>query len=212
MLLIPRVFHQIWVGDNPLPKRYQDFSRGLLEDNPGWSLRVWNEGLIASHGWGRKHHKKRKSGLGSFSNAIRYEIISHYGGVYVDVDVESVRPIEPILDEIEAFCGWEIDCYLMNGAIFGAIPHHPWVRDLVNTVDAWTFRRRAWGPTHVTQQTRNRLDVKVFESDVFYPYCWCRGDGLFTMPAPTTVLFHHGDETWNEKKDKTLTPSIRPLR
>src|SRR5207248_4622986 len=41
--VIPRIFHQIWLGDGPLPREYEGYQRSWTKHNPGWELRVWTE-------------------------------------------------------------------------------------------------------------------------------------------------------------------------
>ena len=47
--MIPRIFHQIWLGDGPLPREYEGYQRSWTKHNPGWELRVWTEADLL--GW-----------------------------------------------------------------------------------------------------------------------------------------------------------------
>ena len=42
-MLIPRVFHQVWLGLDPLPEAHARYQETWLEHHPGWELRVWTD-------------------------------------------------------------------------------------------------------------------------------------------------------------------------
>ena len=41
--MIPRVFHQVWVGPEPLPDEYRRYGQTWLQHNPGWVLELWTD-------------------------------------------------------------------------------------------------------------------------------------------------------------------------
>ena len=54
------------------------------------------------------------------SDLARYDILWRYGGVYVDCDLEALRPIDDLLD-VPGFAGWETDGVWVNNAMASAI-------------------------------------------------------------------------------------------
>ena len=42
-MLIPRVFHQIWLGPKPLPEAFARYQRTWVDCHPSWEFRLWTE-------------------------------------------------------------------------------------------------------------------------------------------------------------------------
>ena len=40
---IPRIFHQIWVGPDPLPDEFAAYGQTWLDHHPGWELKLWTD-------------------------------------------------------------------------------------------------------------------------------------------------------------------------
>ena len=54
--------------------------------------------------WFVPHLRQFKSGVEK-ADIMRYFILYHYGGIYADLDMESVRPIEPLLERHDRHWG-----------------------------------------------------------------------------------------------------------
>ena len=172
---IPKVFHQIWLGGKPLPSEFKDFQGGWLSHHPGWRLQLWtHENLPALINDECFAGSRTYAGR---ANVLRYELLLRHGGVYVDTDFECRRNIEPLLDDVECFAGRQWD-EKVNNAIFGSVPNHPFVRDLVDSLPAHTAYHHSApsvsqsGPYYFSRVLRRHPEVAVFGPNVFYPYEW----------------------------------------
>jgi mannosyltransferase OCH1-like enzyme len=98
---IPRIIHQTWKGE-ALPEDYARYRRTVHDHHPDWEHRLWtdadNRRLIAEcYPWfletydGYKHTIERV-------DAVRYFILLHHGGVYIDLDMECLKPLDPLLE------------------------------------------------------------------------------------------------------------------
>jgi mannosyltransferase OCH1-like enzyme len=120
------------------------------------------------------------------SDVIRYNILYQYGGVYLDLDFEPLKSIEPLLHGVEAFVVHENKDFVCNG-IYGAIPGHSLSELLVLQLEPnWRMHENGTvnqqtGPYHITKQvndlkTRNKTGMKnrfqTFAPHVFFPYAW----------------------------------------
>ena len=57
------------------------------------------------------------------ADAIRYFVLDHYGGVYIDLDDGCNRPLEPLLS-YPAFVRKTVPTGVSND-VMGSVPHHP---------------------------------------------------------------------------------------
>ena len=118
---IPKIFHQIWLGDHPMHPLMVDWRRRWVDLHPGWRFDFWREGhrpeghrpegsapatLTCDHAEiesSRPELLARACHQAQRANIWRYEIVARFGGVYVDTDIEPIRPLDDLLGGLEAF-------------------------------------------------------------------------------------------------------------
>ena len=187
MIRIPKVFHQIWFG-GPMPDAYLAFAKTWRHFHAEWAFRLWTEEnlfpleLQAYFDTAEEFCQK--------SDIARYEVLWRFGGIYLDCDFECIKSIEPLLDEVDAFLGYE-DPVSVNNAIIGAVPRHPALAAMIDAV-----RRRFFlpgpaffttGPGLVTPLVKRFADIRLFPSEVFYPLFWTRS----IDPVLTHAIHHY---------------------
>lgn len=224
--MIPRLLHFIWLGLGPVPEVLHGWVARWHELNSpdGWEVVLWTDdtGLEILSPWTmvnrhslccgpvlRSRHTdllSRACHLAQRSNIWRYAVVERYGGVYLDTDVEPRRPVGNVLDNLEAFAVPHLDdpTYLANSA-FGAVPGHPWVRDLVDklpTRDPATSL--SMGSLYLTETTARhpgvtKLDPLVFHHDMnpWTVQSGLRGSFNREYPPPT-VGVHHFAGYWHK--------------
>ncbi len=130
----PKIIHQIWLGPNPLPDFFPEYQRKLQALHPKWEYRLWTDKDVEQEAFSLWPQIQECSNYGQKSDLVRLEILSRYGGVYVDVDVLMVKPFDPIVSRYDFFAGVEAphfigersDRYLfVTNAIIGSAPQHP---------------------------------------------------------------------------------------
>jgi hypothetical protein len=126
---------------------------------------------------------------------MRYEILYREGGVYVDADSYSIRPLDEWLLKAEMFACWENTlaqgrARLVSNAFLGSVPGNPFLRYLIDTIGRrndqfkrWSWSRMrfvrmgAWksvGPYRLTKciygyQGKGYLDITILPSHMFCP-------------------------------------------
>jgi len=178
--MIPRDLHFIWVGGAPMPYPFVENLARWMQLHPRWRIMLWTD---------KNRPKLRNeaeylaaSSPAQASDILRYEVLLR-GGIYLDLDVEPVKPLDPLLD-LDAFVAGQAGGLLCN-AVLGAAPGHPALRALVGGLGA-AF---AANPGSVLDQTGPNYATKVLRAhgveelpqDSFYPYWY--GE----PPAPATA-------------------------
>lgn len=205
VVVIPNTLHHIWVGDT-MPGHLRDYVAGWRELHPEWMWCLWGDDdfgwLVNQDLFDAAPDIVGPEEVGQLrSDIARLEILHREGGVYVDCDMEAVKPLDPLLG-VSCFAGFE-DCdrKWVNNAIFGAEPGHPFLAALIEALPASVraaqragIRRpnRFSGPQFVTPIWANRFrgQVTVHDSTLFYPYSWSeldRGGEQF----PSAYSVHH---------------------
>ena len=129
-LLIPRLFHWIWLGSHAMPDEHRHWREGWLRTHPGWDHRLWTDHNLPPLKNGPEF--RRAETFAQKADIARYELVERYGGIYLDTDMECIDNLEPLLDGAEAFAGWLEPGVEIGIGIFGATPEHPWLVELVS--------------------------------------------------------------------------------
>jgi mannosyltransferase OCH1-like enzyme len=134
------------------------------------------------------------------SDVLRYELLATFGGLYVDTDVEPLRPFDELLNG-EAFIGWE-DRNLLCPTVMGSPAGHPAMLALLEALPAWfrTYRgappNRQTGPYFVTRHLRGRSDVRLLPPETFYPVHWSSKKDLGGPYPMESLAVHHWNAGW----------------
>ena len=206
MMKIPRIFHQIWLGRQPMPVEFLAWQKTWTSLNPSWTLKLWTEDNLPDSRW--PDLVKRSHGYSQMSNIYRYEILLREGGVYVDTDCECSKPIEPLISDCEAFVVRTKRPYVKIGCgTIGGVAGHPLFHKLVerlNLVDP--SKRLSMGSSYMTEivaghlNTMNRPDVKVIPSALMNPYDYTElkdGRPLPKENFPDAYILHHWSSRWH---------------
>ncbi len=200
--MIPKTFHRVWLGPRPIPPAEYEYGQSWLRLNPGWTDLLWDEGNLPS--LENQAEFDDAPNFSQKSDVVRYEMVHRHGGVYIDTDFECLKPIEPLLEGLEAFVVRE-DSENVSSAIFGAVAGHRLLEAIIAELpdSAANFpngpSNEATGPLFLTRLLRDRPDllegVAVFEPEWFYPYPWGRPD-LRHGPFPDAYGVHHWSGSW----------------
>lgn len=127
MSKVPKIIHQIFfAGEAAAPENYRRYHQTILDRHPDWEHRFWDEtqcrNLIKeNYPWFLDVYDSYPYRI-QRCDAIRYFILHYYGGFYIDMDVECLKPIDDLLANFELILSKLIG---FSNAIMGSIPKHP---------------------------------------------------------------------------------------
>jgi hypothetical protein len=92
--MIPKILHFVWLGPLKIPTTVKLWEKM----HPGWKVIIWNEERISKLSLiNDKIYNLDTKRYNQKSDIIRLEVLYRYGGVYVDVDIVSLLPIDSLL-------------------------------------------------------------------------------------------------------------------
>lgn len=195
---IPRVFHQIWLGPEPLPRDHAEYQRTWTRRHPGWELRVWTEENLPPD-LERKEIYELLRRPAERSDLLRLELLHRHGGVYVDTDFECRRSIEPLLEGARFFCAY-IDPGRVNNALFGSVPAHPLLERAIREARPRTtfgpVDKEGTGPLFFNRLVAGEPGVTIFDAELFYPRTPAEVERAYAV--------HHAARSWKEPADLVL--------
>jgi len=197
MTLIPRLIHQLWIGHKPAPKIFMDT---WSASHPDFQYLFWSETdldklyrerrICATSSTGEVFEQALEcidkiismEEINGKADIVRWEILYHFGGVFLDADSICVKPFDDLIMNKEAFAGFESE-KVMPGLIatgtMGFPSGHALCRAAIdfiikNEVANVLTGKGAWqtvGPGLLTVLHNTGLynDVFIFPSWTFLP-------------------------------------------
>lgn len=174
-MTIPKIIHQLWIGPKPMPSKFMDTWR---DKHPGYEYIRWTEAEILKRGiqFECQRDIDRMSEINGKADIIRWEILYHYGGIFLDADSICIEPFDESFLSKDAFAGFENENVrkgLVATGTMGFTPKHPLCRAaidwiLANDTCPETCGHRAWytvGPGLLTRL----LETGKYSSFMVYP-------------------------------------------
>ena len=116
--MIPKIIHYCWFGGNPIPEKLQNYINGWKEKLPEYEIIEWNEknfDIANSIPYVKEAYEAKKYAF--VSDYVRLYALKEYGGVYLDTDVEIVKPFDGLLDNASLVTGFEAKDSLITAFI-----------------------------------------------------------------------------------------------
>ncbi len=106
------------------------------QQHPDWELTVWDNEALASCLWrcGDAMRKLQKRDLRGVADCMRWDILYNEGGVVVDADMVSLRPLPEWLRQCQVFMPWlnELACPgVLSSAVVGAEPGNALIAEIL---------------------------------------------------------------------------------
>lgn len=217
-MAIPKTLHYIWVGPNALPPEAQAAIAHWQKVMPDFAIHQWNESNIDfSKNFIRGAYATRA--YNRVANYVRLLTLYEKGGIYFDHDIEVIRDFTPLLDN-GCFFGFQTqnaeERDLVNVAVVGAEPRHPFIGKLLSELDKLDGRDDVGsltGPGLVSRVLREAgvigpsreimtIDgVTLYPPAYFYPYHWKEPFDPACITDKTYAV-HHWAHTW--KRGRSL--------
>jgi mannosyltransferase OCH1-like enzyme len=105
--MIERHIHQIWIqGESNIPEKFDSNIETIKRHNPSWKYTLWDDTSIRrvlsrNKQWidtyDKFPHVHQKADFG------RYVILYLYGGIYIDMDAHTIKPLDGLIEEMSEY-------------------------------------------------------------------------------------------------------------
>ncbi len=104
--MIPKIIHYCWFGRGPMPELAQKCIASWKQYLPDYEIKEWNEDNfdLSAYPYAQEAYEKRKYAF--VTDVVRLYALYHEGGIYMDTDVEVLKPLDKFL-QYPAFTGYE---------------------------------------------------------------------------------------------------------
>lgn len=116
---IPKIIHYCWLSNDPIPESLQRCMDSWKKYLPDYEFLRWNFDRfdINSSVWVKEAFEAKKYAFAA--DYIRCYALYHYGGIYLDMDVEVLKPFDDLLN-LPYFLCQECDRTGIEAAVMGA--------------------------------------------------------------------------------------------
>lgn len=207
--VIPKKIHYIWFGQNPKSEIVLKCIESWKRYFPDYEIIEWNEHNydITKNDYVREAYKAQKWAFAS--DYARFDIINRYGGIYLDTDVEFLKPLPDEMLDHTAFTGFESSGKVAPGLIYAAPAGFQITEEILNEYDKMNFSNSELVTvnTVVTKVFNRYQELKENEYQIvsgmaIYPSVYfCGYDQNIDEYdiRPETICVHHYAATWTKK-------------
>lgn len=218
--MIPKKIHYCWFGRKELPEKAKKCIASWKKYCPDFEIIEWNEDNIDVYQNQYTTYTYDNKRFAFLSDYLRLLIVYKEGGIYFDVDVEVVRPIDELLEN-QAFFGFETKDYINTGFGFGAEAGNAIVEAMIKEYDSLLDGTKGTiGCPILNTQALTKLGMvpngekQKVENAVIYPIeCFNPYDDPTGRLYKTkqTYSIHWYAKSWMDKKTVMRSKLTKPL-
>lgn len=138
--LIPKIIHQTYKTLD-IPEKWKEGQQACIDLHPEYQYILWTDVMarefIADHyPWflrtfdGYQYPIQR-------ADAIRYFVLNHFGGIYIDLDDGCQRKLDPLLT-VPAFVRKTAPSGILND-VMGSVPRHPFFQKVLELLEKYNY-------------------------------------------------------------------------
>lgn len=208
--MIPKKIHYCWFGRGKMPELALKCIESWKKHLPEYEIKEWNEDNfdLNMYPYVREAYDNRKFAF--VTDVVRLYALYHEGGIYMDTDVEVLKPLDAFLD-CPAFSGFEDDVHVPTG-IMASEKGGKWAKENLSYYDGRHFVNEQGEldlTTNVTTITNYMLPyglkqnntlqqfpglITFYPKDYFCPKSYEDGKVYLT---DNTCTIHHFAGSWH---------------
>ena len=175
-LKIPKIIHQIYFDAVGPPKHLINISETWKNNHLDWEYRFWNGKMI---------ERFMESEFTDFIPLFRsfpfdvqrwdfvsYLLLYRFGGLYVDMDYESIEPLDSLLWDTSCCFGMEPlthtirnnKPYTIGNAMMASVPNHDFFAHIIRDISTCKWQVHKYKETQVMESTGSFMLNRVFDA------------------------------------------------
>lgn len=206
--MIPKTIHYCWFGGKELPPLAKKCIKSWKKYCKGYQIIKWDErnfDITSAPLYVRQAYEAKKWAF--VSDYVRLWAMTNYGGIYMDTDVEIIKPLDVLLKH-HAFSGFEDEIHIQT-AIMASERDFPLFNILLSYYDNTSFIKNGEIDTTNNVAIITNLCKKkgllqnntfqiidgfaLYPNDYFCPKSYY--DGIIRK-TNNTFSIHHFDSSW----------------
>lgn len=218
--MIPKIIHYCWLSDDPYPEKIQRCLDTWKKYLPDYEFMLWDlkRFPLEKSVWVKEAFESKKYAFAA--DYIRSYALYNYGGIYLDSDVEVLKPFDDLL-ELPYFFGRGNSAIGIEAATCGSEKGFPLFADLLAYYDGRHFIKEDGSLDMLvmpeilrkTMESKYRMKsiasidefideegvINLFPADYFSPISW---ETKHLDQTENTYSIHHYVASWHTRTDE----------
>lgn len=213
--MIKKTINYCWFGKKDLDEKSKLCIKSWKKIMPDYEIKRWDESNydIKKNSFVKEAYENGKWAF--VTDYARLDIIYNHGGIYLDTDVEVIKPFDDLLEN-DGFMGFEIGDHVATGLGFGAVAGNSFIKE---NMDAYN-NMKLYSPdgklnnvncpiitTNLLKKynlvLNNELQtikgIKIYPTDYFCPMSFQTGEINITS---NTYSIHRYNMSWVSKEEQ----------
>lgn len=213
--MIPKKIHYCWFGGKELPEDVKKYIDTWKKYCPDYEIIEWNENNfdVTQNQYCKEAYEAKKWAF--VSDYARLKVLYDYGGIYMDTDVEVVKPLDDLL-QYNWFSGFESEDRIPTGTM-GAGWNSTVIKIFLDNYNERHFIKDDGSfdlTTNVEVMTKllkekykvqlNNTRQIFDDNSLLLPFDYLCAKSFFTgeiSETENTYTIHHFKGTWRTKND-----------
>lgn len=138
--MIPKIIHYCWLSGDPYPNDIKRCMETWKKKLPDYTFMLWDTKRfdVSSSLWVKQAFEAKKYAFAA--DYIRLYALYHYGGIYLDTDVEVLKSYNSLL-ELDMFLGYDHTSEAYEVATWGMNKGNPIIKCLLDYYNQLAFIR-----------------------------------------------------------------------
>lgn len=204
--MIPKIVHLCWFGNGQKSENIKRCESTVRKFFAGAEIRYWTDANCPDLPFVEECRRFRKWTL--LSDIVRLWALHKFGGIYLDTDVEVLRPFDPLLERDTCLVGFEhrkLDHKCIGNTVLLAPPRNGFIADNLRMLLASFLRHlKPFYAVKILNLAMMRRGLCEYApqrlGDVeIVPYDWFYSTDHDTAQAHG-YCFHHFEGSWHPKR------------
>jgi mannosyltransferase OCH1-like enzyme len=205
--MIPRIIHYCWLSNDPVPENLKKYMYSGKEKLYDYEFVLWNFERfdINTSLWVKQAFEAKKYAFAA--DFIRLFVVYHYGGIYLDMDIEVIKKFDELLHHKIMLAYERNDVKTLEAGCFGAEKYSPYIKKCLDYYDGRQFIRSdgSFDMLPLPQIMKNQLldyiddETLIYTSDYFTAKSYLNGKTTITN---NTYCIHHFAGSWKSRTEK----------
>ena len=194
--MIPKIIHYCWLSGDPYPNLIEKCISSWKKHLPDYDFILWDTSRIDinSNKWLKQAYDNKKYAFAA--DYIRFYALYHYGGIYLDADVEVLKSFNTLLNQPQ-FIGEEAGGDI-EAAVMGAEKGLPWIKECLDHYENRSFVKSNgyfdMKPVPLlVNSVVSKMNINIFPYYYFSPKDYNIGK---IEVNNSTYCIHHFDGKW----------------
>lgn len=214
---IPKIIHYCWFGRGEKSELINKCIESWKKLAPDFQIIEWNEDNfdVNMFKYTKQAYDVKKYAF--VSDVVRFYVLNDMGGIYLDTDVELLKPLDDLLEN-EIFMAYSRDGQISTGLIAGSEKNQDILKCILRYYNEHNFLLKNGNPNTTTVCTivsdifkkkgytldgkmKKYGEITLYSDEYFDPFDYENNKMYLTEKA---YAVHYYAGTWKSPKDKVI--------